>query len=145
MLDLPNFRDKRWRGLRDKNRRQFNPSSMTLTVEVCHNGEDCAVELPAKYEVCPTCNGHGSHVNPNIDDNGITAEEFARDPGFAEDYLRGTFSVTCYGCDGTRVVPAPNREKMSPEELDYLLAHEEVLADLEEMDRTMAREQSMGA
>ncbi len=42
-----------------------------------------------KWEVCGTCNGRGSHVNPSIDSNGISAEEFAEDPDFQDDYLAG--------------------------------------------------------
>lgn len=52
-------------------------------------------EIPAKYEVCSTCDGRGQYVNPAIDEHGITADEFAEDPDFAEDYHRGTFDVTC--------------------------------------------------
>ena len=47
------------------------------------------LELPMKRVVCGTCRGTGSHVNPSIDCNGITAEEFAEDPEFAEAYFGG--------------------------------------------------------
>jgi hypothetical protein len=58
-----------------------------------------------RYDVCPTCNGKGTHVNPSIDCHGITSDEFADDPGFLEDYMRGVFNVTCFGCQGNRVFP----------------------------------------
>lgn len=69
-------------------------------------------EIPVRFErsfrwaVCGVCQGAGKHVNPSIDaDHGITAQEFADDPGFADDYMAGVYSVTCVECGGRRVVP----------------------------------------
>lgn len=56
------------------------------------------------FEVCPTCEGHGTHVNPSIDAGGISREFFEDDPDFAEAYTSGGYDVTCSGCDGLRVV-----------------------------------------
>lgn len=56
-----------------------------------------------KFEVCPTCNGKGSHVNPSVDADGITAEDmYDMD---MEAYMDGDYDVECYGCFGKRVVP----------------------------------------
>lgn len=60
--------------------------------------------LPAKFEVCSRCHGTGSHVNPSIDGNGISPEEFDEDPDFEESYFRGDYDVCCEKCHGTRVV-----------------------------------------
>jgi len=65
--------------------------------------EDEAIEFPLEWEVCPTCNGNGSHVNASIDSNGVPAEMFADDPDFAEDYFSGGYDVTCNECKGRRV------------------------------------------
>ena len=65
---------------------------------------------PAKYEVCPVCDGKGKHVNPDIDRNGLTAEDFAEDPDFAESYRSGVYDVACNGCGGRRVVLVPKHE-----------------------------------
>lgn len=70
-------------------------------------------ELPLKYEVCLTCEGKGSHVNPSIDAHGISAEEFYEDPEFEESYFRGDYDVRCYACGGLRVVPVPDVEQMN--------------------------------
>jgi hypothetical protein len=35
------------------------------------------LSIPAHFEVCPRCEGEGSHVNPAVDGNGLTAEDFA--------------------------------------------------------------------
>jgi hypothetical protein len=64
--------------------------------------------LPAEYVVCYQCKGHGSHVNPSIDGNGITGSEWAElcaeDEDFAENYMGGVYDVQCEECHGLRVV-----------------------------------------
>ena len=65
------------------------------------------IEIPARYAVCPVCHGRGSYVNPSIDSHGLTADDFAEDPDFAEDYLRGTYDVTCRSCGGRNVILVP--------------------------------------
>lgn len=57
------------------------------------------------FAVCPTCEGRGSHVNPGIDAEGLSAEDFAEDPDFEESYFRGDYDVPCAECGGARVVP----------------------------------------
>lgn len=69
------------------------------------DGEEIETELPCKFEVCGHCRGKGTHCNPAIDGNGLTAEDFAEDPDFQEGYLEGRYDVTCEECHGERVVP----------------------------------------
>jgi hypothetical protein len=79
----------------------------TITFEyVDDDGNEAEGELPAKYDVCLRCEGHGSHVNPNIDGHGITSEEWERDwdEESREAYFSGHYDVTCYTCAGKRVV-----------------------------------------
>jgi RecJ-like exonuclease len=82
---------------------------MTTTVIEVAIENDIGVErtlrLPAVFEVCGRCDGEGKHVNPAIDEHGITQEEFDEDPGFEEEYFGGTYDVTCYDCHGKCVVP----------------------------------------
>jgi len=60
-----------------------------------------------RFAVCPRCEGRGSHVNPAVDGNGITADEMDElGPDFREDYLSGVYDVRCDECKGDRVVPA---------------------------------------
>lgn len=80
------------------------------------DGAEIEAAIPAKYEVCPLCQGRGKHVNPNIDSHGITPEEFAEDPDFKEDYFKGVYDVVCEECDGLRVVLVPN-DKTADQEL----------------------------
>jgi DnaJ-class molecular chaperone len=65
-----------------------------------------------EWDVCPTCNGKGSHVNPSIDAGGLTAEDFYEDPGFAEDYMSGMYDEPCNECKGNRVVPVTSDERV---------------------------------
>jgi hypothetical protein len=60
--------------------------------------------------VCPVCDGNGSHVNPAIDCNGLTAEDFADDPDFAEDYFRGAYDQPCNRCGGRSTVRVLDRD-----------------------------------
>jgi len=68
--------------------------------------------VPARYEVCGTCDGKGKHVNPSIDSNGLTAEDFDRDPDFFGDYMSGMYDVPCNECHGRRVSPVPDWDRM---------------------------------
>ena len=44
------------------------------------DGAELELALPAKFEVCHRCQGTGTHTNPSIDGNGITASEIAGMP-----------------------------------------------------------------
>lgn len=85
------------------------------------DGSSVEVTLPAVYEVCPTCRGNGTHVNPAIDGNGLSQEDFAEDEDFREAYFRGDYDVTCGECGGKRVVLVPDVGRADPAVLaEYL-------------------------
>lgn len=81
----------------------FDEKAMTLEFENPNNGE--MVEVPAEYVVCTVCSGKGKHVNPSVDSEGLTGEDFDQDPDLAENYFGGLYDVQCVGCRGKRVVP----------------------------------------
>ena len=83
------------------------------------------VELPTIMEVCGTCSGKGTTVDPAIDGHGISPEEFADDPDFAESYFRGDYDVPCRTCAGRNVVPVADLDKMPPK---YLEAYQSQLS-----------------
>lgn len=60
------------------------------------------------FKVCTRCRGTGTHVNPAIDGNGITASEMDRhdhdDEDFRDNYMNGVYDVTCHLCGGKRVI-----------------------------------------
>lgn len=73
---------------------------------------DCETEIVivAKFDVCPRCSGSGTHVNPAVDGNGISREDFDQDPDFEREYIAGTYDVPCYQCNGKRVVLVPDED-----------------------------------
>lgn len=75
--------------------------------------------------VCPVCDGEGTTVNPNIDAHGLTREDFAEDPDFAEDYSSGVYDITCAGCNGMRVVKKARIQELEQNAEDRRLAARE--------------------
>jgi hypothetical protein len=93
------------------------PACLTPGEECRCSDDDYAdgkIELPWKWVVCPTCRGKGKHVNPSIDCNGLTAEDFHDDPDFMEDYFNGHYDQTCSQCEGRTTVPGIDYDAMSP-------------------------------
>jgi len=70
------------------------------------------IEFPAKTIVCPRCQGTGTHVNPAVDGHGLTADEL-QDEDFSESYTSGTFDVTCEMCEGERVLPEVDTDRLT--------------------------------
>jgi hypothetical protein len=66
-----------------------------------------------------------THVSPSVDCDGVTADDFAEDPDFEEEYFDGAYDVPCAECRGEKVVPEMVREKVDP----ALLARLDVQAD----------------
>jgi hypothetical protein len=89
-----------------------------VTLAEGEDGSDVEeITLPTRKAVCPSCRGTGSHVNRNIDGNGLTREDFDEDPDFAESYFRGDYDVLCEECGGANVVDVLDEERCDPEVL----------------------------
>lgn len=111
--------DRRERSFSDRKYSKAR-GTITLTIVDEETEDELEVEFPAKFEVCGTCDGKGSHVNPSIDSEGISAEDFAEDPDFEESYFAGHYDQTCNECDGLRVVPQVDEEKLSePQKVQF--------------------------
>lgn len=117
---------------------------MTIEITVFAEGLGHEVELaiPAKFALCPRCHGVGSHVNPAIDGNGISPEEFREDPDFEEAYFRGDYDVACDRCAGEKVIKVIDREKATQLELKFFDDQERELRELEAEE---AAERRVGA
>ena len=106
------------------------------TITILVGDDDEEVEIPSRFEVCDRCAGRGTHVNPNIDGHGITADEWWGpdwDDESREMYLSGGYDVTCQECDGARVVLVPDLERLEredPELLKQYLTYARSIADL---------------
>lgn len=64
--------------------------------------------IEVEFQVCSSCGGKGSYVNPSIDADGLSAADFDEaGDDFREDYFAGNYDVRCGECEGMRVVPVP--------------------------------------
>lgn len=125
MSDSNYYNDSRVRGsMRDR----------SFKFDICDDdGNWHEAEVPTKYAVCPVCLGKGTHVNPSIDCNGLSSEDFNDDPDFREDYFSGRYDQQCDTCNGDRVVLEADRDKMGKELLR--------LWDAELDERSMAEQE----
>lgn len=85
------------------------PFAVVGEVACTPDEEESGEEEPAPrarrtWMVCPVCEGEGTTVDPAIDGNGLTREDFDEDPDFGESYWSGAFDITCRACKGKRVV-----------------------------------------
>jgi len=76
------------------------------------------VRIPAVYEVCHVCRGKGHHVNPDIDRNGITPDDFNEDPDFFDQYTSGVYDIGCRWCKGRKVEMVVDEESTEKEDLE---------------------------
>ena len=103
--------------------------TFTLFCEDVDDGEE-ELELPARFAVCPTCNGKGDHNNPAIDASGYSPDADDYDPETGEDrYAQGDYLVPCWTCHGKRVVPELDRANVDDEVLARVEAWEQAEAD----------------
>jgi hypothetical protein len=82
------------------------------------------VSFPTHWEVCSRCHGTGSHTNPSIDGNGLSAEYMHEaGPEFMEDYIGGVYDVTCYTCHGLRVEAVVDWNRLTEAQRSQLEKH----------------------
>lgn len=92
-----------------------------MTLRFTHEttrGVEHVHELPACFEVCPGCDGHGTHLHPAIGEHAYSSDEFAEafdsDEDRAQYFTRGgLYDVECSECDGKRVVLVVDHEAAS--------------------------------
>lgn len=123
---------------------KFNETLMRFEIPLENDdGEEEILYLPAEFDVCPVCDGKGTHVNPSIDAHGITADEFSDDPDFRDEYFSGRYDVPCYACKTKRVYPQPNAK--TDEEKEILARVDEWMEDEYHYRSICAAERRMGA
>lgn len=103
------------------------------------DGEEVTHSFPAKFEVCDSCEGHGTHLHESIRGNTYTREEFNEafdDDDSQAEYFRhgGRFDVTCSTCKGKNVVQVVDEAKLSAEQKRLFAEYQEWL-DEEEQER----------
>lgn len=147
MHDTPNMYDCRNVAANFNDPRAFDEKKMLLTIRIEDEDENhTEVSFPAKFDVCGVCSGKGSHVNPSIDDNGITAEDWDRDWSYEdrEAYMSGAYDVQCYGCHGKRVIPVIDEMRLTKEQKAHLDEYHKQLQDEAEFQQLCAMERRMG-
>lgn len=118
-----------------------------LTCYCEEDGKECACPVvcgdvvPMVWEVCGFCDGRGKYVNPNVDRNGISGDEFREDPEFYESYVNGAYDIQCKQCKGRRVMPQPADPKAREHINKLQVEHDKCMA---EMYAEMEAERRMG-
>ena len=138
------YRDELAQG-RDSRRKSEDHRGMKVMLFVLYedDGTEKEIWVPAKYEVCDACNGRGKYVNPGIDSGGITGEEMSElGDDFLEDYMGGTYDVTCDLCDGRNVMLTADDSAISKDIREKWYAHEDEQASYE---AELAAERRFGA
>ena len=93
--------------------------------------------IPSTVKVCFTCEGRGSHVNPDIDSHGITASEMSElGEDFEESYFSGVYDVVCTQCKGNKGIAVVNANACNPEQIE-LVKEEQEWIDRENLARSM--------
>src|SRR6185369_18026794 len=76
-----------------------------INVEVFTNRDAVKVSFPARWEICPACDGNATttrHIE--CDGGGFTGSEWAEacceDEDFSEKYFGGHYDRPCPDCDG---------------------------------------------
>ena len=113
-------------------------AEMVAYGEEDEDGEPIFYPIPVKMVVCPTCDGRGEYVNPNIDRDGLSREDFDADPDFAEGYAEGHYNVRCDHCLGSNVIPWPTEE-------EHIKMVEEHIGMIREWEAEAEAERRMGA
>lgn len=122
------------------------------TVHIGHddNGEMQMYTFPAKYEVCHRCEGHGKHVNPDIEceGGGFTGSEWAEacaeDPDFHDDYFGGMYDISCTCCEGNRVVLVIDESSFDKEDKIAFSQYQDQLEKDQLFEEERAAERRMG-
>ena len=83
-------------------------------------GEEITATFPSTNEVCPTCEGFGTHLNPSIGQHAYSREEFedSFDEEGREQYFQrgGIYDVRCEECRGNKVTQVVDEGKLSTEQ-----------------------------
>jgi len=90
-------------------------------------------DIVHKREVCGSCGGGRTHVNPSIDGQGLDPNDPDLDDEFWEGYWGGRYDVTCYECNGRNVVDVLDEQASNPEAVklyhEYMKDHYDSIAE----------------
>lgn len=124
-------------------------NTITFTVTTGRDTEESPltetqVQLPAKYKVCPDCEGEGRVLTEAIRHHAYSREDMDEDPDFMEEYLKGghgIYGVECPTCQGRTTVLIPDVSRARPAHLKlYNRLREEQDRQIREDHRTYLME-----
>jgi len=121
---------------------KIDEGRMLMFVEIINDdGDEEEIALPIEFEVCPMCSGKGKHVHPDIDGHGISMDEWNDEWSYEEQeaYMSGGYDVTCYECNGKRVIPVIDEKKADSKALKQWDDQQRAIAELEAEERAERR------
>ena len=102
------------------------------------DGEEVTHSFPCENEVCPRCEGYGTHLTPSIGNHAYSMEEFNEsfdDEGREEYFKRGgIYDVQCEECKGNKVIEVVAEDKLTEEQKKLYEEYCEYEADMARMD-----------
>lgn len=122
-------------------------SNVITFTHIDDNGDEMECELPAKWDICGRCEGNGKHVNPSIDENGISADEWNNEwhDDEKEAYFAGRYDVQCNECKGAGKLLVVDEESAERRDPALLKAYFVMLREEAEYRRMCDMERRMGA
>lgn len=90
------------------------------------DGNDVTFTFPARFIVCPECEGHGKHLPDSMRHHAYSAEEWA-------EMEPNTYDITCHKCHGNKVVQTIDRGAITESE------DRELLTEYETLEKTAAK------
>lgn len=104
-------------------------NEMNKAITLFDGDDEIKHELPAKFEVCDRCDGHGMHLTPSIGNHAYSQEEFEEsfpEPEDRAEYFRrgGIYDVRCEECKGERVVSVVDESRLNTEQKAIYAAYE---------------------
>ena len=121
----------------------------TLTVDVYTNRDAIQVSFPARWAICPDCEGCATDRGRSVecDGGGFTASEWhEQDEDFREGYMRGDYDQPCGFCKGLGRIQIIDEEAVTGwREKILLRTYHAQLRDSREIDAIQAAERRMGA
>lgn len=122
-----------------------------ITVTIYSNTTEHEVSFPAKWVICPDCEGCATDRGRSVecDGGGFTASEWAdQDEDFREDYMAGRYDQPCSYCKGLGRVQEIDEEVIDRGGWRQAIFYRAYLAQMKddaEIDAIHAAERRMGA
>lgn len=123
--------------------------NISITLPIYTNRDQIDVKFPAKWAICPDCEGCATDRGRSVecDGGGFTSSEWAeQDEDFREDYMAGRYDRPCEFCKGLGRIQTIDRDAVTGWRMKlFLRALDAQERDRHEIDAIHAAERRMGA